>query len=119
MTTDLTTRLIAGPGSRELDAEVFLITNQDFKLVKNSLGKAVVIKNGHRWFLDDIVPNLTTSIDAAVAFAVAMVGAERARYLVSRTVYIQWSEDEDDQTALDALPRYIVAEVLKARGDER
>lgn len=116
MNDDLIARLLAGPGSRELDADVFLATNPDYKLAKNSLGKTIVMKGGHRWSLDGIVLPLTTSLDAAESFAVAVVGTQKA---------IQVFRDAQDKTWegpagwFDALPRYIVAETLKARGGDR
>jgi len=117
MTDDLIARLIVGPGSRELDAEIVMFCYPDIGApAPHCAGDEPIF--WHEPYRKKPVPKLTTSLDAAVAFAVAVLGAERARYLVSRTVYIQWDEDEDGQTALDALPRHIVAEILKARGDD-
>lgn len=110
--TNLITRLLAGPGSRELDAEIAVIECPFLAdLPRTETGGWLDPKDGH------IAPPsyYTTSLDAAVSFAVAVVG-EKVAPLVFHQV---WVGVRIDSYAgwLDALPRYIVAETLKARGD--
>ena len=97
MNDDLIARIIAGPGSRELDAEIFAeckLWAQYFEVMESRA--------------------FTTSIDAALGLAVRLVGAEKARYVLSKIVR-HWPVSESGQDYLEALPRYICAETLKAR----
>ena len=115
MTDDIIARLIAGPGSRELDYAVFVSIRPGYRLAKGPLGGIALSKNGQCAL--DHVPEYTTSIDAAVAFAVAVAGAERAAKLFC-DVQALAREGKGLAYWFDDLPRCFVAEVLKARGDD-
>ena len=94
MNDDLIARLIAGPGSRELDAEIWANRARYFSYSSPATSKRPA-------------PHLTTSIDAAVAFAVAVVGAEKAmEILKDATARVDFFSDymRGTQDALDATP---------------
>lgn len=135
MTADLIARLIAGPGSRELDAEIMAILHfkderhigeqlEDMRKVdvwRHVKSSVWVSKATGKWVSTQ--PHYyTASIDAATGFAVAVLGEVDAAMAFVHAY--EGALEASGATWRAALPRYIVAEVLivaeflKARGDD-
>lgn len=132
MSDGLIARLIAGPGSRELDAAIWCQKGSpkpaDFSTYTMAEGytleclpeedgsvEAWAVSGGrhHPWGRT-ASPKLTTSIDAALAFAKASGGD--AYFIMARAIdSAKENCGEGDGEWLEALPRYIVAEALKVR----
>jgi len=132
MNDDLIARLIKGPGSRELDATIWCQFGNpkpaDFSTYTMAEGytleclpeedgsvKAWAVGGGthHPWGRT-ASPKLTTSIDAALAFAVGLHGPDTSIHLLKWAIRMAYSAHMG-QDAIEAIPRHICAEALKAR----
>ena len=113
MNDDLIARLIAGPGSRELDAEIALIVCPFLAdMPRTEIGGWQHPEFGR------IAPpsEYTTSIDAALTFAVGLVGASVAARIPLAAIH-EMAGLYFGQEYIEALPRYIVVECLKAMAE--
>lgn len=124
MTPGLIERLeAAGEGSRELDAEIAVRSAYRGAVRIVDAREESIFRHQPGWCRDAndisiLVPNYTTSLDAALALAERVLDSKSALHLLADLLSYEAAQSDFDLIKTDDLPRLLCIAILKARATQ-